>query len=86
MGNRERRVYPSLVHPYNNLWPKRRTKLATMIDSGAMINMISRTLCDRLGLKMQDVSKYNMCPVRGPKSGLDGVVDNVTISVGRSKL
>ena len=53
-----------------------------MIDSGAAINMISRTLCDCLGFEIQDVSEYDMHPVRGLMLGLDGVVDNVPVSVG----
>ena len=82
MGNGERRVYPSPHIPVTIFGEKRGTRLAAMIDSGAAINMISRTLCDRLGFEMQDASEYDMRPVRGPMSGLDGVVDNVPVSVG----
>jgi hypothetical protein len=62
--------------------PKRGTRLAAIVDSGAAINMISKALCNSLGFLMQDASEYDMRPVRGPMSGLDGVVDDVTISVG----
>jgi hypothetical protein len=82
LGNRERRVYPSPYIPVTIFSPKRGTRLAAMVDSGAVINMISKALCNSLGFLMQDASEYNMCPVQGPISGLDRVVDNVTISVG----
>ena len=57
-------------------------RLATIVDSGAAINIISRTLYDRLGLEIQDTSEYNIQPVKGLISGLDRVIDNITISVG----
>jgi hypothetical protein len=82
LGNGEKRVYPSPHIPVTIFGPKRGTRLAAMIDSGAAINMISRKLCDLLGLMMIDASEYDMRPVRGPMSDLDGVVDNVTITVG----
>jgi hypothetical protein len=42
---------------------KRGTRLAVMVDSGAVINMISKILYNSLGFLMQDVSEYDMCPV-----------------------
>lgn len=82
MGNGEKRVYPSPHIPVTIFGPKRGTRLAAMIDSGAAINMISRKLSDLLGLVMGDASEYDMRPVRGPMSDLDGVVDDVTITIG----
>jgi hypothetical protein len=82
MGNGERRVYPSPHLPVTIFGPDRGTKLAAMMDSGAAINMISRALCDRLGLQMLSAVEYDMRPVKGPRSELDGVVDNVSILVG----
>jgi hypothetical protein len=82
MGNGEKRVYPSPHIPVTIFGPKRGTRLAAMVDSGAAINMISRKLSDLLGLAMGDASEYDMRPVRGPMSDLDGVVDDVTITIG----
>ena len=53
-----------------------------MVDSGAAINMISKELCDHLGLLMLAATEYNIRLVKGPLSELDSVVDKVSIQVG----
>jgi hypothetical protein len=82
IGNRERRVYPSPHILVTIFGPRRGTRLATIVNSGSTINMISRKLCDIIGLEIVDASEYDMRPVKGLMSDLDGVVDNVTITIG----
>ena len=51
------------------------------MDSRAAINMISKALCNHLGLQMLSAMEYDICLVKGLCSKLDGVVDNVSILV-----
>ena len=56
-------------------------RLAIIVDSGAIINIISQTLYNQLGLEIQDTSEYNIQLVKGLISRLDRVINNITISV-----
>ena len=82
IGNRERRVYSSLYIPVTIFGEKRSIKLAAIIDLGAAINIISRTLYNHLGFEIQDISEYNIHPIQGLMLGLNSIVNNVPVLIG----
>ena len=81
LGNREKYIYLNPYIPVMIFRLKQMMRLATIVDSGVIINIISQTLCNRLGLEIQDTSEHNIQLVKGLISGLDRVINNITISV-----
>jgi hypothetical protein len=79
---KDMRVYPSPHIPVTIFGPRNATRIAVMLDTGADVNIMSRALSDKLGMKLQSAADYDMRPIRGPQSGMHGVVDEVEIKIG----